>query len=89
MRALEGIGNSVLVVMAAASLISMIAAYSVDMIVNGDLYHYGLVFNDSWHTPFETAIRVVFAVAWVSIIVAIIFQVYRIRTIYKEELEEP
>jgi hypothetical protein len=86
MRVIEGLGNLVLVVMATASLISMIAAYSVTMIVNGDLYSYGLHFNYGWSIPYENAIGIVFAMAWVNIIVAIAFQVYRIRTIRKAEV---
>jgi hypothetical protein len=82
---MQGLGNLVLVVMAAASLISMIATYSADMIVNGDLYSYGLHFNNGWSIPFETAMKIIFAMAWLNIIVAIAFQIYRIRTIRKDE----
>jgi len=88
MKALQGLGNLILVVMAAASLISMIAAYSLDMIVNGDLYFYGLHFNYGWFTPFETEIGIVYAMAWLNISVAIVFQVYRIRSIRKTEAQE-
>jgi hypothetical protein len=88
MRAIEGLGNLVLVVMAAASLISMIAAYSLDMIVNGDLYLYGLNFNYGWFISFETVIGIVYAMAWLNIIVAIVFQVYRIRRINKAEAQD-
>ena len=89
MRAIEGLGNLVLVVMGAASLISMIAAYSVDMIVNGDLYLHGLHFNYGWFIPFETVIGIVYAMAWVNIILALAFQIYRIRTIRKAEVQKP
>lgn len=86
MRALQGIGNSVLVIMAAASLIAMIAAFSADMIVNGTLYSYGLNFNNGWSIPFETAMKIIFAMGWLNIIAAIAFQIYRIRTIRKDEV---
>jgi len=85
MRVIQGLGNLVLVIMAAASLISMIAAYSVDMLVNGDLYSYGLNFNYGWFIQFENLIGIVYAMAWVNIITALAFQVYRIRTIRKAE----
>ena len=71
--------------MAAASLISMIAAFSANGIVNGDLYSYGLNFNVSWFTPFKYVIGIVYALAWVNIILALAFQVYRIRTTRKDE----
>jgi E3 ubiquitin-protein ligase DOA10 len=89
MRILEGIGNLVLVTMAAASLISMIAAFGANRIVNGDLYSYGLQFNYSWAIPYWNLIGLVFAMAWFNIIVAIAFQVYRIRTVRKEKAESP
>jgi len=85
MRAIEGIGNWVLVVMAAASLVSMIAAFRLDMVVNQDLYSYGLQFNTSWAFTYWDTIRTVFAMAWLNIIVAIGFQIYRIRIIHKDE----
>jgi hypothetical protein len=82
---MQGIGNLVLVIMAAASLISMIAAFSADMIVNGDLYSYGLNFNYGWSIPFENAMKIIFAMGWLNIIAAIAFQIYTIRTIRKDE----
>lgn len=85
MRGVDGIGNWVLVAMAAASLISMIAAFSANTIVNGDLYSYGLQFNYDWAIPYWDLMGIVFAMAWLNIIAAIAFQIYRIRTIRKEE----
>ena len=88
MRVLQGIGNLALVAMAAASLVIMVAAYFADIMVNGDLYYYGLYFNVDWYFPFKTVIGLVYAMAWVNIIVALGFQVYRIRTI-REDAREP
>ncbi len=84
---IEGIGNWVLLAMAAASLISMIAAFSVYNIVSNDLYKYGLQFSYGWAIPYWNAIGTVFAMAWLNIIAAIAFQVYRIITIRKEEAQ--
>ena len=84
MRVFQGIGNLALVVMAATSLVIMVAAYFADILVNGDLYYYGLYFNVDWYLPFKNLIGLVYAMAWVNIIVAIGFQVYRIRTICKD-----
>jgi hypothetical protein len=81
----DGIGNWVLVVMAAASLISMIAALSANTMVHGDLYKYGLQFSYTWAIPYWNSMGIVFAMAWLNIIVAIAFQIYRIRTIRKAE----
>jgi hypothetical protein len=88
MRAIQGIGNWVLVLMAASSLIAMIAAFQVDMIVNQDLYSHGLQFSHDWAIPYWDSIRIIFAMAWLNIIAAITFQIYRIRTIRKTEEQE-
>ena len=85
MRGLDGIGNWVLLIMAAASLVSMIAALCVNDIISHDLTSYGLRFSYGWAIPYWNAIGTVFAMAWLSIIVAIAFQIYRIRTIRKDE----
>ena len=85
MRGLDGIGNWVLVIMAAASFISMIAALSLDSIISQELPTYGLHFNYTWAIPYWNTIAIVFVMAWINIIAAVTFQIYRIRTIRKEE----
>jgi len=87
MRGIDGIGNWVLVIMAAASFVSMVAALSLDSIVSHSLPSYGLQFNYGWAIPYWNTIATVFIMAWVNIIAAIAFQIYRIRTIRKEEAE--
>lgn len=82
---IDGIGNWVLLLMAAASLISMIAAFSLESIVSQDLSRYGLQFSYGWAIPYWNTIGTIFAMAWLNIIAAIAFQVYRIITIRKEE----
>ena len=79
MRTIDGLGNWVLILMAVASLISMIAAFQLDIIVNQDLYAYGLQFSDVWAYPYWTAIRLIFAMSWLSIIATVAFQVYKTR----------
>ena len=86
MRGLDG--NWVLVIMAAASCVSMIAVFSLDAIISQVLPSYGLQFNYSWVIPYWNVIALVFVMAWINIIAALAFQVYRIRTIRKEELQE-
>jgi hypothetical protein len=71
--------------MAAASLISMIAAISIERIVSHDLSSYGLQFSYRWAIPYWNTIGTVIAMAWLNIVAAVAFQIYRIRTIRKEE----
>lgn len=87
MRGIDGIGNWVLVIMAAASCISMIAALSLDSIISQQLPSYGLQFNYSWAIPYWNTAAIVFIMAWINITAAIAFQVYRIRTIRKDEIQ--
>lgn len=87
MRTIDGIGNWVLILMAGASLVSMIAAFQLDLIVNVDLYSYGLQFSDAWAYPYWTAIRIIFAMSWLSLIATIVFQVYKTRVIRSIEAE--
>jgi hypothetical protein len=87
MRGIDGIGNWILVIMAATSCISMIAALSLNSIISQELPSYGLRFNYNWAIPYWNTIATIFAMSWVSIIAAITFQIYRIRTIRKDEAE--
>jgi hypothetical protein len=82
---IDGIGNWVLLIMAAASLISMLAAFSLEGIVSNDLDAYGLQFSYSWAIPYWNSIGTIFAMAWLNIIAVIAFQIYRFRAIRKEE----
>ena len=83
MRGIDGIGNWILILMAAASLISMIAVFSLNGIVSNDLSDYGLQFSYNWAIPFWNSIGLIFAMAWLNIIAVIVFQIYRIRTSWK------
>lgn len=85
MRGIDGIGNWILLLMAAASLISMLAAFGLEGIISNDLSRYGLEFSYGWAIPYWNTIGVIFAMAWLNIIAAIAFQTYRIITIRKEE----
>jgi hypothetical protein len=87
MRGIDGIGNWILVIMAAASCISMITVLGLDSIVSQQLPSYGLEFNYGWAIPYWNTISLVFVMAWINIIAAIAFQVYRIRTIRKDEMQ--
>ena len=88
MRGINGIGNWVLlVVIAAASLVSMTAVFSLDRIVTHDFYSYGLYFSYGWAIQYWNTIGTIFAMSWVNIIGAIAFQVYLARKT-KEKPEE-
>jgi hypothetical protein len=82
---IDGIGNWVLMLMATASLIIMIVAFSLQSIVSNELNEYGLQFSYDWAIPYWNFMGIIFAMAWLNIIAAIAFQAYRIITIRKEE----
>jgi hypothetical protein len=88
MRGIDGIGNWILVIMAAASFISMLAVYSLNDLVSQQLASYGLQFNYGWAIPYWNTIAIVFVMAWINISAAIAFQIYRIRTIRKDEAQD-
>ncbi len=87
MHRIDGIGNWILVIMAVASFISMIAALSIDAIVIQQLPSYGLQFNYGWAIPYWNTVAIILVMAWINIVTAMAFQVYRIRTIRKEETQ--
>jgi hypothetical protein len=76
MKPMSSVGNLVPVLMATLSVISIIAAFQLDAIVNKDLYAYGLQFSSDWGIPYWIAIRTIFAVAWLNIIMAIALQIH-------------
>jgi hypothetical protein len=72
----SGITSLVLVLIAFTSLISMFALTRIDNIVHKDLYNYGLRFSYKWAMPYWTMTTLVFAMGWVNIFIAIVFQFY-------------
>ena len=87
MEHIDALGNWVLLVMAAAAVISMAAAYLSYNIVNNELHLYGLNFNYGWAIPYWNATAIIFVMSWISIIAAIIFQTYRIITLRKDKTQ--
>jgi uncharacterized membrane protein len=85
MRGIDGIGNLTLLLMAAASLISMIATFTLQGIIKNNFTSYGLEFSYNWAIPYWNTMGIIFAMGWLNIIAAITFQIYRIRTIHKEQ----
>jgi hypothetical protein len=64
----------VLILMAGASLVSMLATLSIDHLINHTLYNYGLQFSTQWAVPYWTMAAVVFAMGWFIIATAIVFE---------------
>lgn len=87
----------ILVLMAAASLVSMLATLNIDHIVNHDLYGYGLQFTTKWAVPYWTMSAIVFSMGWLIIVTSIGFElnlvVHRLRRHSEAEVspvkEEP
>src|SRR3989337_957590 len=78
MKLISVIARWILVVIAACSLISMLALLQVDSIVHKSLSSYGLQFSDAWATPYWNSIRVVFAMGWLTFGAAAAFQFYAV-----------
>jgi len=74
--------------MVAFSLILIVAGFQLDTIVNENLYAYGLQFSSDWGIPYWIAIRTIFAVAWLNIIIVIALQIYVITRKNREKARE-
>jgi hypothetical protein len=66
----------VLILMAGASLVSMLATLNIDHIINHDLYSYGLQFSTKWAVPYWTLVGVVFSMGWLIIVTAMAVEVH-------------
>jgi hypothetical protein len=66
----------ILILMAGASLVSMLATLNVDHIVNHDLYGYGLQFSTEWAVPYWTMAAIVFSMGWLIIVTSVVFELY-------------
>jgi hypothetical protein len=66
----------ILILMAGASLVSMLATLSIDRIINHDLYGYGLQFSTRWAVPYWTTVAVVFSMGWFIILTSIAFELH-------------
>lgn len=84
---IESTVSLVLIVMAGASLVSMLATLSIDHMVNHDLYNYGLQFSLQWIVPYWTMAAVVFSMGWLIIVTAIALEIYLIVQRRHERLE--
>jgi hypothetical protein len=66
----------VLILMASASLVSMLATLRIDGIVHHDLYGYGLQFSTQWAVPYWTMATVIFSMGWLIILTSIAFELH-------------
>jgi hypothetical protein len=64
----------VLILLAGASLVSMLATLNIDHIINHDLYNYGLQFSTKWADPYWTLVAVVFSMGWFIILTSLAFE---------------
>lgn len=71
--------SAVLILMAIASLITMISLNQISYIVHNDLYDFGLQFSYRWAMPYWVFSGVVFALCWGNIALSIIFTLYIFR----------
>jgi len=70
------LASQVVIVMAAASLFSMVCMLRIDQIVHRDLYSYGLQFSYEWATPYWNTARALLAMSGLSVIAAITVHLY-------------
>ena len=66
----------ILIVMVAASLVSMLDTVNIYRIVNHDLYSYGLQFSTKWAVPYWTMSAVVFSMGWLIIATSMAFELH-------------
>ena len=69
----------VLILMAGASLVSMLGTLRIDSIINHDLYNYGLQFSTKWAVPYWTTAGIVFSMGWLIILTAIAFELHLVK----------
>jgi len=66
----------VLILMAVASLFTMISLNQINYIVHGDLYDFGLRFSYRWAMPYWIFSGIIFGLSWVNIAISIIVTLY-------------
>jgi hypothetical protein len=66
----------VLILLAGASLVSMLATLNIDHIINHDLYNYGLQFSTKWADPYWRLVALVFSMGWFIILTSLAFELH-------------
>ncbi len=76
----------VLILMAIASLVTMVSLNQISHIVHSDLYNFGLEFSQRWAMPFWLFSGIIFALCWINIGLSISFTLYISRRSRKNAL---
>lgn len=79
--------SAVLILMATASLFTMLSLSQINYIVHGDLYDYGLQFSYRWAMPYWVLSGIVFGLSWVNITTSIIVTLYIFKKRRKQTLD--
>lgn len=79
--------SAVLILMAAASLFTMLSLNQINYIVHGDLYNYGLQFSYKWAVSYWVFSGIVFGLSWINISLSIIIALYIFKKGRKQKLE--
>lgn len=66
----------VLILMATASLLTMLSLNQINSIVNSDLYNYYLQFSYKWAMPYWIFSGMIFGLSWMNIALSIIVALY-------------
>jgi hypothetical protein len=61
------------------SLVAIVSLFGLDAIVNQTLYSFGLKFSYDWATPYWIALRTTLGMLFLTIIAAMLYQVYLLR----------
>ncbi len=67
---------AVLVLMAAASLFTMLSLNQINYIIHGDLYNFGLHFSYRWAMPYWIFSGIIFGLSWINIFTSIVVAWY-------------
>lgn len=80
----NGLDSLVLTLVALSSLVSVYTLTRIDNIVHQDLYRYGLTFSAEWAMPYSTMTTLAYAIGWVNIFIALVFEYYAFLSLRKK-----
>ncbi len=76
--------SAILLVMAAASLLTMLSLNQINYIIQGDLPNFGLQFSYRWAMPYWVLSGIIFGLSWLNIAISIIATFYVFRKSRKQ-----
>lgn len=71
--------GAVLILMATASLFTMLSLNQINYIVHGDLYLFGLQFSNRWAVPYWVISGLIFGLSWTNISLSAAVALYFLR----------